>query len=147
MSFNFLFNFVKFFLIRLNYVFTDILKISLFEEYKIESINNNEISFEINLDHLQRALKSGQYAQEVILKLTKKNGQPFLSMSVESTQQMTIIQDVPIVLLSAQQLGQYTEPHLPDPEVHLKFRKFNIIFKFSLKFHRLSVDIDCRFTL
>jgi HUS1 checkpoint protein len=32
---------------------------------------------------------------------------------------MAIVQDVPIVLLSAQQLSNYTEPHLPDPEVHI----------------------------
>jgi len=93
---------------------------SLFEDYKIESLNNNEIAFEINLDHLSRALKSGQYAQEIVVKLTKKNGVPFLSLAIDQgSQQMTIIQDVPIVLLSAQQLAQYTEPQLPDPEVHI----------------------------
>jgi len=92
---------------------------SLLEDYRIESLNSNEIAFEINVDHLQRALKSGQYAQEITIKLTKKNGIPFLSLAIENSQQMTIIQDVPIVLLSSQQLAQYTEPHLPDPEVHI----------------------------
>mmetsp|Transcript_24142 Transcript_24142/g.33855 ORF Transcript_24142/g.33855 Transcript_24142/m.33855 type:complete len:277 (-) Transcript_24142:31-861(-) len=94
---------------------------SIFEDYKIESLNQNEIALEINLDHLQRALKSAQYAQEISVKLTKKNGLPFLSVIIEvqTTQQMTIVQDVPVVLLSQQQLAQYAEPQLPDPEVHI----------------------------
>ncbi len=95
---------------------------SLFDDYKIESLNNNEIAIEINLDHLQRALKSAQNAQNIIIKLTKKNQLPYLSLAIEvlnNQHVMTIIQDVPIVLLSAQKLSQYTEPHLPDPEVHI----------------------------
>ncbi len=30
---------------------------------------------------------------------------------------MTVLQDIPVKLLSAVQLAQYNEPHLPDPEV------------------------------
>jgi len=93
----------------------------LFDEYRIESLNNNEIAFEINLDHLQRALRSGQYANDMVLKLAKKNGNPFLSLEiqVQSTQQASLTQDIPIGLLSAHQLSQYTEPLFPDPEVHI----------------------------
>jgi HUS1 checkpoint protein len=32
---------------------------------------------------------------------------------------MTIVQDIPIILLSGQQLSGYSEPHLPDPEVYI----------------------------
>jgi len=49
---------------------------SLFEEYSIQSLNGNEIAFEINLDHLQRALKSAQYALDIVVKLTKKMETP-----------------------------------------------------------------------
>jgi hypothetical protein len=49
----------------------------------VESLNNNEVAFEINLDHLQRALKSGQFAQDIIVKLTKKNGIAYLSLVIE----------------------------------------------------------------
>lgn len=94
---------------------------SLFEEYSIETLNNNEFGLEINLDHLSRAIKSAQQATEVLMKLTKKNGNPFLSfaISIQTSQQMTIIQDVPVVLLNPQQLANYTEPTLPDPEVYV----------------------------
>jgi len=94
---------------------------SLFEEYSIQSLNGNEIAFEINLDHLQRALKSAQYALDIVVKLTK-NGNPFFSLVIDqqqNTQQLNIIQDVPIIPLSPPQLAQYTEPRLPDPEVHI----------------------------
>ena len=46
-------------------------------------MNSNEIAFEINLDHLQRALKSGQNAQNIAVKLTKKNNVPFLSLGID----------------------------------------------------------------
>lgn len=81
------------------------------------------------MELLQRALKSGQYATEIIVKLTKKNGLPYLSLAIEhqSNQQTSIIHDVPITLLSAQQLAQYTEPHLPDPEVHIMMPPLKVL--------------------
>jgi HUS1 checkpoint protein len=111
-------------------VWSGIDSVSLFDDYKIESLNNNEVAFEINLEHLQRALKSAQNAQNIIVKLTKKNQTPFLSLAIEvqnNQHLMTIIQDVPIVLLSAQQLAQYIEPHLPDPEVHIMMPPLKVL--------------------
>lgn len=61
------------------------LKASLFSEYSVVSKNNNEISFNVNLDNLIRGLKSGQTAQEVSVKLTKKGGIAYLSLSIEMT--------------------------------------------------------------
>ena len=74
---------------------------------------------EVSLDNLQRALKSAAPAQETTIKLVKKNGHPYLQflIIVQAGQQINIAHDVPIQLLSAQQLAQYVEPHLPDPEV------------------------------
>lgn len=68
--------------VRYFYLFNT--KLAIFDsDYTVESLNNNEISFEINLDHLQRALKSGQYAHDIAIKLTKKNGNPFLSLVIQ----------------------------------------------------------------
>jgi len=69
----------------LNINFVVWLKASLFSDCTIESMNNNEVSFNISLDHLQRALKSSQYAQETLIKLTKKNGIAYLSLCIETT--------------------------------------------------------------
>eukprot|EP01111_Echinosteliopsis_oligospora_P014019 TRINITY_DN5190_c0_g1_i1.p1 TRINITY_DN5190_c0_g1~~TRINITY_DN5190_c0_g1_i1.p1 ORF type:complete len:276 (-),score=67.69 TRINITY_DN5190_c0_g1_i1:63-890(-) len=94
---------------------------TLFEEYKIESLNNNEISFKINLDNLQKALKSAQKQADIIMKLTKRDGSPFLNFTIctQTAHTMTVDQSVPVELLSAVQISQYVEPHLPDPEVHI----------------------------
>jgi HUS1 checkpoint protein len=94
---------------------------SLFSDYNVESMNNNEISFNITLDHLQRALKSSQYAQETLVKLTKKNGIPYLSLCIETTttQAMTVNHDIPINLLGPLQVAAFVEPTLPDPEVYI----------------------------
>jgi HUS1 checkpoint protein len=94
---------------------------TLFGDYTIESLNNNEVSFKLNLDNLHRALKSAQYATDVTMKLTKKNNLPYLHFNIatQTSQMMVVVQEVPVDLLSAQQLAQYTEPHLEDPEVHI----------------------------
>jgi DNA polymerase III epsilon subunit-like protein len=55
----------------------------IFEDYFIESQNNNMIGFEINLEHLHRALKSAQTAEDISIKLTKKNGHPMLSFGID----------------------------------------------------------------
>eukprot|EP01126_Amoeba_proteus_P041044 TRINITY_DN4404_c0_g1_i2.p1 TRINITY_DN4404_c0_g1~~TRINITY_DN4404_c0_g1_i2.p1 ORF type:complete len:223 (-),score=33.44 TRINITY_DN4404_c0_g1_i2:347-970(-) len=92
---------------------------SIFSEYKIYSKNQDEISFNVNLENLIRGLKSGQSAQEVRIQLTKKGGTAYLSMSIEvnPTKSMIISQDIPIQIISPSQLAAFTEPALPEPEV------------------------------
>jgi HUS1 checkpoint protein len=73
------------------------------------------------LENLSRALKSGQFAHETLVKLTKKNGIPYLSFAIEmiATQSMSILQDVPVNVLSPAQIASFVEPLLPDPEVYI----------------------------
>lgn len=108
-------------------------KASLFSEYSVVSKNNNEISFNVNLDNLIRGLKSGQSAQEVYVKLTKKGDTAYLSLAIEMTvcscfflpndnqptRSMTVTQDIPVQIISPSQLAAFTEPTLPDPEVYI----------------------------
>eukprot|EP01103_Thecamoeba_quadrilineata_P003734 TRINITY_DN13486_c0_g1_i1.p1 TRINITY_DN13486_c0_g1~~TRINITY_DN13486_c0_g1_i1.p1 ORF type:complete len:275 (-),score=36.09 TRINITY_DN13486_c0_g1_i1:6-830(-) len=93
----------------------------LVEDFVVESLNNNEIAFKLNLENLLRSLKSGLFAQEVSMRLTKRNNLPFLTFVnyVQGKEIMTIVQNVPITLLTAAQLAQLTEPHLTDPEVNI----------------------------
>lgn len=56
---------------------------TLFDEYRIESKNNNEIAFEIQLENLLKALQSAQLAQAVVVKLTKVGQVPYLRMSID----------------------------------------------------------------
>jgi len=94
---------------------------TLFEGYSIESLNNNEIAFTLNLENLIRTLKSAESAQDTNVKLTKKNGIPYLefNITIQSIHSMNIVQDLPVKLMSAAQLNNYVEPHLGDPEVHI----------------------------
>ena len=56
---------------------------SVLKEMIIESLQQNMIYFELSLDHLHKALKSASgNGAEVVMKLTKKNGAPYLSFSI-----------------------------------------------------------------
>lgn len=61
---------------------------SLFSEYLIESLNNNIIALEVELDKLLKALKSGSAAHDISVKLTKKANPAgaFLSFGIEVNQ-------------------------------------------------------------
>ena len=75
----------------------------LFENYQIQSKNNNEIPFHANIPNLLRALKSGDSADQIVLKLTKKGDRPFLSFEMVS-RAISVTQDVPIALQGAQKV-------------------------------------------
>lgn len=56
---------------------------TVLKEMIIESLQQNQIYFELQLDHLLKALKSASgNSTEVVMKLTKKNGAPYLSFSI-----------------------------------------------------------------
>jgi len=94
---------------------------SLFNEYHIESKADNEISFQINLNHLGRALKCGERnpSQEILIKLTRKGDIPYLSLTMEisTTRSMKLTQDVPILPMSPEQMSNFIEPELPNPDI------------------------------
>jgi hypothetical protein len=46
---------------------------------------------------------------------------------------MTVLQDIPVKLLSASQLAQFQEPHLPDPEVRLLLLLSSLFFRFCAR--------------
>ncbi len=95
---------------------------TLFEAYVVESLNNNQVAFELLVENLSGALKSAQYSTECLCKLTKKSGHTYLTFLVEiqsGLQIISVVQDVPIRLLSPTQTALLVEPHLPDPTVHI----------------------------
>lgn len=55
---------------------------------------------------------------------------------------MTIIQDIPIVILTQQQLAQYTEPHLSDPEVFVMMPPLKLLRHVIDKMKNIS-DVLC----
>lgn len=79
-----------------------------FESYRIESQNENQIGLELDMHNLMRALRSASAADYILIKLTKK-GVPVLTFEI-STPLGPILQDIPVVVLSAIRLAEFQEP-------------------------------------
>ena len=58
----------------------------IFDDYHIESLNDNNIAFTISLDNLIKASKSSHSAQNIVVKLTKKQNMPFFSFVIDFNQ-------------------------------------------------------------
>lgn len=57
---------------------------SMFSDYRIQSNANNVISLEVSTEPLSQALRSASAAQDVIVKLAKKNDQPVFSFEAQT---------------------------------------------------------------
>ncbi|KAJ2242296.1 Checkpoint protein hus1, partial [Coemansia sp. RSA 454] len=103
----------------------------LFASYRVESLHNNEIHLEFHIDNLQRALRSAHNSQSAVLKLTKKQNLPVLSLSVQSmssTGHTTLVcQDVPVRVLTPEQVRAMREPEVPDAHVHIMMPELSTI--------------------
>ncbi|KAJ1775355.1 Checkpoint protein hus1 [Coemansia sp. RSA 2523] len=104
---------------------------ALFASYRVESLHNNEIHLEFHIDNLQRALRSAHNSQSAVLKLTKKQNLPVLSLSVQSmssTGHTTLVcQDVPVRVLTPEQVRAMREPEVPDAHVHIMMPELSTI--------------------
>jgi HUS1 checkpoint protein len=89
----------------------------MFEEFTVQSINNNHIHFRLSLDHLDRALKSGLNATETHFKLTKINSAPFLTVQTRDGGSFDVVQDVPVEIIPKEEFATVIEPNLNPPEV------------------------------
>lgn len=91
---------------------------SIFDEYRLESKTNNEIPMLVNIPNLARAIQSGVRATKTVIKLTKKNERAYLTFEI--TENVNIIQDVPITMQTMKSLKEYQEPELPEPEIQTR---------------------------
>ncbi|KZV79678.1 cell cycle checkpoint [Exidia glandulosa HHB12029] len=100
--------------IRIEHIFTD---------YRIQSNNNNEITFEISSEPLLAALKSALSSPEVVLKLTKKNDHATwsfeIAISSTSGSRMNIVHDVRVAVQRPADVARMKEPLCPEPDVHV----------------------------
>jgi hypothetical protein len=72
----------------------------------------------VGLANLQHSLKAGAAAETLGLKLTKKGNAPYLSVEAQTVDGgLNVVQDVPVRVLSAPELGRYSEPQIPEPQV------------------------------
>ncbi|KAL0062647.1 Checkpoint protein hus1 [Marasmius tenuissimus] len=103
---------------------------SLFNEYRIQSNNNNEITVNISAEALAAALKScssnanrSYDTEEVVMKLAKKNEQAVLSFEILGTtpvgRKVRVAHDVKIEVLKAMDVEKLREPMCPEPDTHI----------------------------
>ncbi|KAG5463643.1 MAG: checkpoint protein Hus1/Mec3 [Olpidium bornovanus] len=96
---------------------------SLFDDFRIESASRNEIYLEVQVEFLVRALRSAQSAAETVMRLTKKDGSPVLSFGItifnRGGKPLDLVQDVPVRVMSPQQMAEVREPLCPEPDVHI----------------------------
>lgn len=89
----------------------------------IDSLNNNVIALEVELDKLLKALKSGSSAHDISVKLTKKSNPAggFLSFGIEVNQHQSVLvmQDVPVTVMTQEQFAYLSEPVMPEPDVYI----------------------------
>lgn len=73
----------------------------LFGEFKVESLKtNNQIYILINVEHAIRALRSRQSTDSIMVRLTKKNAQTYLTLDMRimaQNGQIALSQDIPVL--------------------------------------------------
>ncbi|KAF9477730.1 cell cycle checkpoint [Pholiota conissans] len=101
---------------------------SLFNDYRIQSNANNEITMAMSSEALLAALKSPSSntsldGEEVIMKLAKKNEHALLSFEISGMSRvghgMRIVHDVKINVLKPVDVAKLTEPLCPTPDLHI----------------------------
>jgi hypothetical protein len=104
----------------------------LFIEYKIESQTQNTILIEMSLHQLSQAFSSGKTANQCQLKLVKRGLQPCLSFETkanESSLQVDVTHDIPVVTLKFSDTLHHTPPEVSPPTVALDLPTHNRLMK------------------
>jgi len=110
--------------------YVEIPSVSLFHEYRIESQSENSILFEIGLDLLSWALSSGKSSDICQLKLVKRDSKPCLCFEAHSSQgaaAVGILHDIPIKVLPASDIANFTPPDVPPPETALQLPRGRLL--------------------
>jgi len=100
---------------------------ALFTDYRILSHSNNEITLNLPTDALSTVLRSASAdhtgANEVVMKLAKKNSLPVLSFEIFGTTHMgrkvKVAHDVRIEVMKPADVALLTEPRCPEPDVQI----------------------------
>lgn len=96
---------------------------SMFSDYRIQSNANNVINLEVSTEPLSQALRSASAAQDVVIKLAKKNDQPVFSFEAQTEsrqgKKMLVTHDVRITVMKTADMEQVKEPLCPQPDLHL----------------------------
>ncbi|TFJ82210.1 hypothetical protein NSK_006539 [Nannochloropsis salina CCMP1776] len=99
--------------------FSEIQQEKVFSEYRIASLANNSILFEIGLSNLIKAFSSAKTAHFVRIKLAKRAGQPCICLEARALD-MELLHEVPIRVMRAADIQYYMPPDVAMPRVQLE---------------------------
>lgn len=102
-----------------------------FDEYRIEGKDDkNEIYLEVVNENLLRAMKSGQNAQSIKIKLTKKQT-PCLTFEISlpslTTHSRNVVHDVPVAVIPSRFWDDFQKPLLPNYDIKISIPQLKII--------------------
>lgn len=110
--------------------FCEVSSDKMFHDYRIESQSDNSILFEIGLDLLSIALKSGLSADICQLKLVKRGSKPCLCFEAQASHTATILDvkhDIPIRVQKASDIVYYQPPEVPPPDTALQLPRSKLL--------------------
>ncbi len=99
--------------------FADLNQSEMFIEWRIESASSNTILFELSIQNFLDALNSAKKAPQCMMKLTKRGGQPVLSVETRAME-VDIVHDIPITVMRSSEYDWYRPPEIPAPQVQLE---------------------------
>ncbi|XP_057293139.1 checkpoint protein HUS1-like isoform X2 [Hydractinia symbiolongicarpus] len=122
-----------------------------FDEYRIEGKDDrNEIYLEVVNENLLRAMKSGQNAQSIKIKLTKKQT-PCLTFEISlpslTTHSRNVVHDVPVAVIPSRFWDDFQKPLLPNYDVISAKRNGELKFSVDtdeviVTTHFKNMDVD-----
>jgi Hus1-like protein len=113
----------------------------LFNEYQVQSLKDNIIMFDINLEDLHNALTSGKSAAVCLLKLVKREGRPNLALETRSHDMANVTHDILIRLKSSTDLAFHSPPSIPPPQVALELPKSKQMHRIVDKMTKFAKNI------
>ncbi len=120
---------------------------ALFDGFRIESKNNNTIGLLVKSQHLVAALRNGDKAQRIIVKLHKKDDKPCLkiAMTIDGNH---IIQHVPVALQTARRIQETQEPSdIPVPDVKIVMPPIKTLKSVVSRMRSVGYDLSIKATL
>lgn len=83
----------------------------MFDHMTIESRSNNRILFQTHIDNLLRALRVAERANRTVIRLSKSNGQPYLSFDIFLATMESHL-DVPVIIQHSQMFHMCQRPEV-----------------------------------
>lgn len=126
--------------------FCEIQTDQIFNDYRINSLSNNSLLLQLNLDNFSKALNSGKNAAICLLKLVKHNNLPFICFEAKASGGLTVdvTHNIPVTVMKAADIIYYLPSvDTPPPIVALKLSRCKVIKNIidRMKYFSKSIEV------